>query len=241
MRSPLSSLVPCPLSLALVALLALAAAPAAAATPAGDSDDPKAEAGRASTASLSRPAPRPAHENPRLKLSYRGWSIGNLDGTQVPLKGGQLDVYPLSRRYVRLGIELEGGGGDASLAGAAASLWYGMVGLGAGFQYPARVTPFVEGRFAAGLLGGHYHGTVAAAGASMAVDTTAATPMYVGGIDAGIELYTVGRLYLSAAVGWAHPVYAAPDLTAMQQNPGGGIQLRQLPADTFTFKLGIGI
>src|SRR5439155_11100630 len=124
----------------------------------GDSTDRAAASAPVATATAS--ASSNDHANPRLKLSYRSFGIGNLDGSYVPLKGAQLDLYPVSRRYFRLGIELEGGAGDASLDGHAASLTYGMAGLGMGIQYPARITPFVEGRFAAGVLSGQMDGAV---------------------------------------------------------------------------------
>lgn len=57
------------------------------------------------------------HANPRLKLSYRRFAIENLDGTPIWLDGGQVDAYLLSRRWVRIGAELEGGGGHADLMG----------------------------------------------------------------------------------------------------------------------------
>lgn len=187
-----------------------------------------------------------AHANPRLKLSYRRFNVGNFmsaSASAVPLQGGQLDAYLISRRWFRLGVEAEGGAGDASYSGQSAQLWYGMGGLSLGFQYPARVTPFVEGRFAAGALGGKMSGSIPVGyGASVNLDNTqVATLMYVGGVDAGIELYTFGRFYLSAAIGWAHPVYQGPDMAAMQANPSGGMQTKSISADTFTFKLGIGI
>ncbi|MEO5768222.1 MAG: hypothetical protein ABIS92_07705 [Polyangia bacterium] len=43
------------------------------------------------------------HPNPRVKLSYRTFSISNVDATNVLLSGYQLDVFPLSRRFFRLG------------------------------------------------------------------------------------------------------------------------------------------
>lgn len=184
------------------------------------------------------------HANPRLKLSYRHFNIANLDGaTAAPLQGGQLDAYVVSRRWFRLGLEAEGGAGDATYSGQTAHLWYGMGGLSLGFQYPARVTPFVEGRFAAGALGGKMSGSIPVGyGASVNLNNTeVATFLYVGGVDVGVEVYTFGRFYLSAAIGWAHPVYQGPDFAAMQANPSAGMQFKSMAADTFTFKLGIGI
>ena len=52
---------------------------------------------------------------------------------------------------------------------------------------------------------------------------------------------SAGDFFLSAAIGWVHPVYTGLDYTAMQANPSGGMQLKQVAGDTFTFKVGLGI
>jgi hypothetical protein len=181
------------------------------------------------------------HSNPRLKLSFRQLTIANLDGGKIPLVGAQLDAYPLSRRWVRLGLELEGGAGDASLDGHSAGLWYALAGVSLGVQYPARVTPFIDGRCAVGLLGGQLkQAAELGAGVSLA-KASAVTGMLVGGIDVGIELYVVRRVYVSLAVGWAHPVYRGVDYSAIKANPSAEVTLKDVSADTFTFKLGFGI
>lgn len=228
-----------------VAFAAFACLPAlalAATARADESDDPKSAPASAPAAPAATARASVDHANPRLKLSFRSFGVTNLDGSAVSLKGGQVDLYPVSRRFFRMGIEAEAGSGDTTLSGSTANLWYGLGGVTAGFQYPARVTPFVEGRFAAGALGGSFSGTIANVGGQAISGTTSATTfLYVGGVDAGVEVYTVSRLYLSAAIGWAHPVYTGFDYAAMQQNPSGGMQVKQIAADTFTFKLGIGI
>ena len=84
------------------------------------------------------------------------------------------------------------------------------------------------------------YGTIAGQTVSVS-NQSAATFMYVGGVDAGLELYAVSRLYVSASLGWAHPVYTSPDMAAMQSNPSAGMQFKQVAADTFTFKVGIGL
>ncbi len=197
-----------------------------------------AAASAASDATIE--AATPAHPNPRLKLSYRRFALANLDGTPLWLDGAELDVYPLSRRWVRAGFELEGGGAHASLDGNGASLGYGLLGVSAGVQYPWRVTPFVEGRFAGGVLGGSLDQPLGVGGASVS-GTSAATWMYGGGIDVGAELYTARRFYLSAAIGWIRTTWHGVDLAAMEANPTGGMQFKDLTGDSFTFKLGCGI
>ncbi len=105
-------------------------------------------------------------DRPRLKLSYRHFAITNLDGSQIPLDGAQLDAYLVSRRWLRIGLVLEGGGGSGSYSGYQANLDYGLVGLAAGVQIPGPITPFVEGRVIGGFLAGQVTGTPAAASGS---------------------------------------------------------------------------
>jgi hypothetical protein len=190
------------------------------------------------------PAPPAIHPNPRLKLSYRSFTVANVDGTTVPLDGAQLDLYPLSRRWVRAGLEVEGGGGRADLLGTDnVALGYGMLGAVAGFQYPARITPFIEGRAAGGFLHGRLDGTITvpglAAPQSMQMDAT--TGIFGRGVDAGAELYTFGRAYLSASIGWVRTTWVGPDYQAMMENPRGGLVTKALTGDSLTFKLGLGI
>jgi hypothetical protein len=192
-------------------------------------------------ADVAREGPRPSapHANPRLKLSYRRFAISGPDGSPIALDGGQLDVYPLSRRWLRLGLEAEGGRGASDTASVTARLWYGLAGLTLGVQYPARVTPFVEGRAAVGALGGSLSGTSVIGGASVSAQgISAVTLLYLGGIDAGIEVYAVGRIYLTVALGWAHPVYYGLSAVAVQAT--GSTRTTRIAADVFTFKIGAG-
>src|SRR5581483_6836600 len=185
---------------------------------------------------------KPHHPNPRLKLSYRRFAIANLDGTPMWLDGAELDAYALSRRWVRAGFELEGGGGHASLEGNGATLGYGLAGANVGFQYPWRVTPFVEGRFAGGVLSGNFDGTVTVPGTNVSMSNASeVTWMYGGGLDVGAEFYTVKRLYLSAAVGWVRTTWHGLDVAAMQNDPLGGLRYKDLTGDSFTLKVGFGI
>src|SRR5262245_59464753 len=62
-------------------------------------------------------APTSPRRYPHLKLSYRHFAITNLDLTEVPLQGLELDAYPVSTQWVRTGFELEGGTGHADLSG----------------------------------------------------------------------------------------------------------------------------
>ena len=53
---------------------------------------------------------------PSLKLSYQRLSIGNVDGSAVPLQALHLDLYSLSRPWVRGGFEAEAGRGTAAFS-----------------------------------------------------------------------------------------------------------------------------
>jgi hypothetical protein len=186
-----------------------------------------------------RAAARP-HVNPRLKLSYRRFAISHPDGSALWLDGAQVDGYYLSRRWVRLGVEAQGGGTRSSLLDTPANLAYGLFGLNAGVQYPWRVTPFVEGRFAAGFLNGQLDGTLTLGNVTM-TNTSMTTWMYQGGLETGIEVYTVSRLYLSFGVGWVRSTWRGPDVAAMALAPQDGLKLKDITGDSFTFKVGFGI
>jgi hypothetical protein len=200
----------------------------------------------ASTTALAETAPsvtRSAwapHPSPRAKLSYRRFAISDLNGDNLWLDGAQLDVYALSRRWVRAGIELEGGVGKTSLLQTPTTLGYGLAGVTAGIQYPWRVTPFVDGRFAGGLLAGQLNGSLNVAGTDYG-GMSAATWMYGGGIDTGVEIYTVGRVYLSGAVGWVRTTWHGPDFDGTLRNPSSGMQFKDYTGDSFTFKVGVGL
>ncbi len=184
------------------------------------------------------------HPNPRLKLSYRRFAVAGFDAATIPFDGVQLDAYPLSRRWVRVGLEAEAGSGGATWDGASTKLWCALAGLSAGLQYPARVTPFIEGRVAAGALGGDVTGSATYGGATLTMHQAVATLIYLGGVEAGIELYAVGRTFVSVSVGWAHPVYFAPNQPSVQAPmSAAAAMLLMAPhaADTFTFKVGVGL
>ena len=183
--------------------------------------------------------PASPHANPRIELSFRRFAVNGPDGNPVALDGGQVDVYPLSRRWLRLGIEAEGGRGSSDTQQVTARLWYGLVGVTAGIQYPARVTPFVEGRAAVGALGGSLSGTAVIGSTSVSTQGLSTTTLlYLGGIDAGVEVYAVGRAYVTVALGWVHPVYYG--LSAVVLQTTGSARTTRVGADVFTFKIGVG-
>ena len=184
-----------------------------------DEDDPKLARG----ASQRTGWWRPRHDVPRLKLAYRRLVAAGLEGGEAPFDVVELDFYPVSG-LVRFGIDTELG-----WSGGPYGLWYLTTGATLGLQWPARVTPFVEGRFGAGLFGGSLRGQAAVSW------------IYQGGIDTGIELYYARRFYLSAAIGWVHPVYGGVDVAALNAHPNLAPVRKDFADDSFTFKVGLGL
>jgi hypothetical protein len=180
-----------------------------------DEDDPKL-----SRAEVRRPWWKPDHAVPRFKLAYRRLVAAGPTGGDAPFDVAELDFYPVSG-LVRFGLE-----GEFGWAGGDYSLWYFTTGVTLGLQYPARVTPFLEGRFVAGLVGGAFMGQAAVSW------------MYQGGIETGVEIYYWRRYYLSAAIGWVHPVYNGVDVAALSNQQ---VILKDFSADSFTFKVGLGL
>ncbi|HVV52446.1 MAG TPA: hypothetical protein VHO06_22455 [Polyangia bacterium] len=217
-------------------LALLAAAPSARA----DEVEPLSPAEPVIDETVTPPLPPAAQPNPRLKLSFVRFAIGNLDGSAIPLDALHVDVYPLSRRWVRAGLELEGGLGDATYMGDRARLADLLLGLNAGVQLPGRITPFVEGRLAGGALSGHTEGPITVDGL-VVTQAAATTYLYEFGVDAGAELYVVGRSYLSLSLGWLHTTWRGATDAAP---PGAGspdIALTDINHDALVLKAGVGI
>ena len=206
----------------LVGLAILAGLPA---TPADAVDDPKlarmVDPGDDPKTDGGRPRP-PSLPVVRFKLSYRYlWTNGLGEGARSDYHVAELDFYPISS-LVRVGISAEIGiGVDAYQS------WFFLTGLSLGVQYRARVTPFLDGRIAAGIIGG------TARGASLV------SWMVVGGLEGGVEIHVAGRFLVSAAIGWAHPVYSAIDLKTLV--PGMDPPRKQFDNDTVTVKVGFGL
>jgi hypothetical protein len=150
------------------------------------------------------------------------------------MDGAQLDVYLLSLPWLRAGIELEGGSGRGNFGASGLRLGYGMAGATAGVQLAGAVTPFVDARLVGGFMTGSVDAVVAP---QMVVHTDAATYVYGWGVDGGIELYAVGRAYLSLALGWVHTRYRGVDVTTLATRAPA---YKDIPDDSLTFKLGLG-
>jgi hypothetical protein len=228
----------------LLTLSALIAVSALALTARAEEVQPLAQGadGFESRRAPAPPAPRAEHPTPRLQLSYQRFSAGNVDGSAVPLEALHLDMYFLSWRWLRAGLEAEAGRGQATLYGGTASLKYGTLGLNAGLQLPGRVTPFVEGRLDGGVLAGQLDGPLTIPGTTMTVsDVSAATYFYARGLDAGAAFYVVGRAYLSLSLGWLRSTWGSADYEAVLAKSSSNLQLKNVTHDSFVFKLGLGI
>lgn len=217
-------------------LMMLALAPAARA------DDGRAAAGPVSTVSetVTAAVTRAAVPAPRLKLSFTRFSIGNPDGSAIPLNALHLDGYPISQRWVRVGLELEAGRGDATYMGDRAALADYLLGANAGVQLPGRVTPFIEGRLAGGALSGHTEGPIDVAGVTV-TQASATTYLYAFGVNAGAEVYVLGRGYLSLSLGWLHTTWRGATDAAAPGASAPNITLTDVTHDSFLFKAGVGI
>jgi hypothetical protein len=192
-------------------------------------DDPKPFARRSDHLVVVHGPTAPEHLAPLIKLSYRRFNLPNLDGSDMTMNGAQIDMYGLSRKWFRIGTELEIGAMTGKLMGKDASNFYLASGFQVGFQYPWRLTPFVDFRAAAGIIAGD------------AASKNAITSMWLVGLDFGVEIYLVDRSYLSASIGWVHPVYRGVDLDFLTANPTRDPTTRDISTDTWTIKLGIGL
>lgn len=245
---PLTRLFSCPrrgfAAGGLITVLALASAARGAdadldLSPSGPSATATATAGPASN--LPQPGQSADHPNPRVKLSYRTFSISNVDATRVPLSGYQLDVFPLSMRFVRVGMSVLAGKGHADVQDAPFTLHYGLAGVTGGFQLPGRVTPFVEGTVMGGLMTGTLDRAVNVPGTTASIEeATGTTGIYGRGIDVGAEFYTVGRFFLSGSIGWLRTTWLGPDVEALNSPSVSKLPVKALTTDGLSLKVGLG-
>jgi len=184
----------------------------------------------------------PAQSHARLKLSLEGFHIGTTWDMPVTLTGLHLEAYPISRRWLRGGVGLAGGTGDAHLDGASASVVYGLVGISVGTQYPGRVTPFIEGHLAGGFMTATLDGPVTVSG--LTVDNASGTTWLVmRGLDAGAEFYVFRRAYVSLSLGWTRSSWASPDVDPRTATAAStrNVQITTVTADSLLWKVGLGI
>lgn len=194
------------------------------------------------TASIPVEEPAPASQpHARLKLSLEGFSIGTTWGMPVGLTGLHLETYPLSRRWVRVGLGLTGGLGSATVDVASATAKYGLLGVSVGTQYPARITPFIEGHVAGGFMTASLDRPVTIG--TLTVDNASGTTwLVVRGLDAGAEMYVFGRAYLSASLGWMRSSWASPDVNPYAPpTTTQNLNIVTVTEDSFLWKVGLGI
>jgi hypothetical protein len=195
---------------------------------------------RSVRAHASEPSPAGEHPVPRLKISLEGFSVDTPLGTSVALTGAHAEMYPLSRRWLRAGVGLSGGNGHGAVAGGSATVEYGMMGASVGAQYPGRVTPFVEGHLAGGFMAASIDHPITVNG--VRVDNASGTTWLVGrGLDAGVEVYALGRAYVSGSIGWMRATWGSPDTRAIVAGTSTEIHFVDVTSDSLLWKLGIGI
>jgi len=194
------------------------------------------------TAPIQIDEPSPASQtHARLKLSLEGFSIGTTWNMPVGLIGLHLETYPLSRRWVRAGVGVTGGLGSAAVEAASATAKYGLLGVSLGTQYPARITPFIEGHVAGGFMTATLDRPVTI-GTVTVNDASGTTWLVVRGLDAGAETYVFGRAYLSFSMGWMRSSWASPDFNPYApQASSRNLNIVTVTADSFLWKVGLGI
>jgi hypothetical protein len=181
-------------------------------------------------------APTIDHPTPRAKVSYMRYGIGNGSGGSIPLQALHLDLYPLSWRWLRAGVEVEGGRGRGTIMGRGSQVNYGLVGVNLGLQIPRRITPFIEGRVAGGIIATRADGALMIPGTPVSVNGSGGSSfMLTRGIDVGLEVYTFNKGFVSAAVGWMRTSW---QMTGFDMHDT--MVSRQVSYDSFLLKIGVG-
>jgi hypothetical protein len=179
-----------------------------------DEDDPKLARGMV--------RPRPVV---RFELSYRFLMVADPYEGSLPFHLFEIGGYPYARIF-RVGFSLTAGGA------ARHSAWLADLGLSVGVQYPARVTPFLDVRFAAGAIGAEI------------VGRKVVSYQYRPVVEGGIQVFLARAFHLTAAIGYAHPVYGGVDAKAIEQAIARGetpkYEVKDIGYDTVTARVGLG-
>jgi hypothetical protein len=180
----------------------------------------------------SRPAPGPwwsgEGRTATLQLAYRRFSFvqigatdpGSTSGAAIsePFDSLSLDLYPVSR-LIRFGLSTQYGWQSGRFNSGSGDYFIAQ-SVSLGIQRPGPwVTPFVEGLAGAGYM------------RRFQFDRTIPTAYWQFGIDAGAQLFVASHGFVSAAIGYLHPVNGF----AKQQS------FASLYVDTWSFKLGFGL
>lgn len=160
-----------------------------------------------------------------LDVGYRYLSVADPYGGRLPFHLVELDGFPLSQ-YFRLGISAAAGVSTREHA------FLAELGLGAGVQYPARVTPFLDVKLSAGVIGATIEGH------------KVATYEYRPTIEAGLEFFAARSFHFTVAVGYAHPIYGGVDARLIKAQIAAGqtpsFTVHSVGWDTVTARAGVG-
>lgn len=174
---------------------------------------------------ISAPAPAGDGEAPRANLSYLRHGLG--DGSGAPVEALRLELYPLSWRRLRAGLELEAGRSHGT---GGSSATYGLLGVKLGLRLPRSVTPYVTGR----VGGGRADGALSIPGTPFNVSgSRGMSGISMRGVDIGVDVYNFGQKQsLSVALGWVR--------TTVQDAGYGpaGMIFQQRSYDGFLLKVG---
>lgn len=151
---------------------------------------------------------------PRMKLSYRTFSVGEQGGREARWHAFAVDRYFVSS-LVRLGGGFEGG-----FDSTPRSDFMLLTNLTVGVQYPCRLNPFLDSIYSFGLFRRDI----------LHQDLYGFT--YQIGLDAGVDFFVNLRFLLSAAIGWRRVVF--------RQVGDGETDSVYLYFDSFTVRIGLG-
>ena len=157
---------------------------------------------------------------PILQIAWRRFAVGRagdaMPGTDSAMDGLMFEWYPVSS-FVRFGVSTEYARENSSRADHD---WYIAEHLSLGLQKPGPITPFIEGSAGAGYF------------KRFVVSQEQPTAIWEFGANAGALFHFNGPAFVSASVGWVHPVWLLLSVDQMS--------LTQVYRDSFAFKLGLG-
>jgi len=185
-------------------------------------DRPTEEPGleRLAPVSVAPAAPRTGFwarrdRGPRLKLSYRTFTVAEMANRSARYHMGAIEYYIYSG-ILRTGAGLEAGAEDSPRANFTAS---GL--LNVGVQYPCRLTPFADLTFGLGVV------------RRDVLDQDLVSFAWHMGLEGGVEWFVAGGVLVSLGVGWRREVH--------RHTGDDQVETVYLYYDRFTIKVGLGI